>query len=122
MARCRRTWRCPDQSFAVGTALAGGPPRRSQRAELPHWAPALGPGVEPDVPPGMRDPGGREPPCFESAHPLPGQAVTLAAAPKRPAPVPRDLISESRHCGDVAGNRVVGDVTAHHTAQPFSPL
>ena len=28
---------------AVGTALAGGPPHRSQRAELPHWAPALGP-------------------------------------------------------------------------------
>src|SRR5271169_2285071 len=27
---------------AVGTALTGGPPRRSQRAGLPHWAPALG--------------------------------------------------------------------------------
>ena len=27
---------------AVGTALAGGPPRRSQRAELPHWAPGSG--------------------------------------------------------------------------------
>ena len=27
--------------IAVGTALAGGPPRRSQRAGLPHWAPAM---------------------------------------------------------------------------------
>src|SRR5439155_11571275 len=27
---------------AVGTALTGGPPHRSQRAELPHWAPAPG--------------------------------------------------------------------------------
>ena len=27
---------------AVGTALAGRPPRRSQRAELPHWAPTSG--------------------------------------------------------------------------------
>ena len=27
---------------AVGTALAGGPPRRSQRAEFPHWAPVMG--------------------------------------------------------------------------------
>ena len=27
---------------AVGTALAGGPPHRSQRAGLPHWAPTLG--------------------------------------------------------------------------------
>ena len=26
---------------AVGTAIAGGPPRRSQRAELPHWAPVM---------------------------------------------------------------------------------
>ena len=30
-----------DASIAVGTALAGGPPRRSQRAGLPHWAPAM---------------------------------------------------------------------------------
>src|SRR5205809_13256 len=28
--------------IAVGTALAGGPPHRSQRALLTHWAPALG--------------------------------------------------------------------------------
>jgi hypothetical protein len=28
--------------IAVGTALTGGPPRRSQRALLTHWAPALG--------------------------------------------------------------------------------
>jgi hypothetical protein len=26
--------------IAVGTALTGGPPRRSQRARLTHWAPA----------------------------------------------------------------------------------
>ena len=28
--------------FAVGTALTGRPPHRSQRAELPHWAPTSG--------------------------------------------------------------------------------
>jgi len=27
---------------AVGPALSGGPPHRSQRAGLPHWAPTLG--------------------------------------------------------------------------------
>ena len=32
----------PCDLVAVGTALAGGPPHRSQRAELPHWAPASG--------------------------------------------------------------------------------
>ncbi len=31
---------------AVGTALAGGHPHRSQRAGLPHWAPALGTDVK----------------------------------------------------------------------------
>ena len=35
-----------DPRIAVGTALTSGPPRRSQRAELPHWAPASGSGVE----------------------------------------------------------------------------
>ena len=37
--------------IAVGTALTGGPPRRSQRAGLPHWAPALGVWRQ-SVPPG----------------------------------------------------------------------
>ena len=30
------------QPFAVGTALTGGPPHRSQRALLTHWAPTSG--------------------------------------------------------------------------------
>src|SRR5262245_15327027 len=38
-SNCRAYSRSP---IAVGTALTGGPPRRSQRAGLPHWAPALG--------------------------------------------------------------------------------
>ena len=29
-------------AFAVGTALTGGPPHRSQRALLTHWAPTSG--------------------------------------------------------------------------------
>ena len=33
-------------TIAVGTALTGGPPRRSQRALLTHWAPALGADVK----------------------------------------------------------------------------
>jgi hypothetical protein len=38
---------------AVGTALTGGPPHRSQRAELPHWAPASGSGGEARLREGM---------------------------------------------------------------------
>ena len=46
------------QRIAVGTALAGGPPRRSQRALLTHWAPASGSGVEPHIREGMLHAGG----------------------------------------------------------------
>jgi Transposase, Mutator family len=46
-----------DAAIAVGTALAGGPPHRSQRALLTHWAPALGDGVKTDGGPGVQDPG-----------------------------------------------------------------
>ena len=45
--------------IAVGTAVANGPPRRSQRALLTHWAPALGSGVEARFGPGMLHAGGR---------------------------------------------------------------
>ena len=31
-----------NNAFAVGTALTGGPPHRSQRALLTHWAPTSG--------------------------------------------------------------------------------
>ena len=41
-----RYWIRHHARIAVGTALAGGPPRRSQRVLLTHWAPALGSGVE----------------------------------------------------------------------------
>ena len=43
--------------IAVGTALTGGPPHRSQRALLTHWAPALGPGSEAPFRVGMQDSG-----------------------------------------------------------------
>ena len=45
-------------TIAVGTALASGPPRRSQRALLTHWAPASGSGVEAHVGEGMPHAGG----------------------------------------------------------------
>jgi hypothetical protein len=36
-------------SVAVGTVIAHRPPHRSQRAALPHWAPALGQDAEPHI-------------------------------------------------------------------------
>jgi hypothetical protein len=42
-------------TIAVGTAVAGGPPHRSQRACLAHWALPLSSGVEAHAWPGMED-------------------------------------------------------------------
>ena len=46
----------PPPPVAVGTAVASRPPHRSQRAGLPHWAPALGAGGESLLGPGMQNP------------------------------------------------------------------
>jgi transposase len=54
--KVRTEWRLMMTTIAVGTALAGGPPHRSQRALLTHWAPALGGGVEARVWPVVQDP------------------------------------------------------------------
>ena len=50
-SRASRVWSMSRLAIAVGTALTGGPPHRSQRAGLPHWAPALGVWRQ-SVPPG----------------------------------------------------------------------
>jgi len=55
ISRTRRHPAALTPLVAVGTALAGGPPRRSQRALLTHWAPASGAGVEPHAGPGGHD-------------------------------------------------------------------
>jgi hypothetical protein len=69
------------RTVAVGTALSGGPPHRSRRAVLPHWAPASGAGVESHAWPWMHDPGWRQPPGGEAVHAFPVQAGALAATP-----------------------------------------
>ena len=71
----------PDPVIAVGTAVAGGPPRRSQRALLTHWAPALGAGVKSLLWIGVHDLGRRQPSRRDAVHPRPVQARALAATP-----------------------------------------
>jgi hypothetical protein len=61
--------------------VSGGPPRRSQRALLAHWAPALGSGGESVVGPGVQDAGSGYPSIYQAAHACPVQARALAAAP-----------------------------------------
>ncbi len=107
-------------AIAVGTALTGGPPRRSQRAELPHWAPALGIWRR-SAPQGRGASRGRaQPSRGEWVHPVPGEAGSLAATPQRPIPAPGHLKAKRRHRFDVAGHGVVGGVASHHAGQPCS--
>src|SRR6266700_239245 len=105
----------------VGTALAGGPPDRSRRAELAHRAPALGPGGEAHAGMGTHDAGRGQPLLLDPAIALPGHAVALAPAPERLDPVPPDLVAEGRDQIDVAGHGVVVEVSPQHARQP-APL
>ena len=73
----------------------------------------MGASVESLVGPGMGDADGREPSLRMAAHPLPVEAVSLAAAPERPVPESHDLGSEGLHLVDVAGHGVVGEVASH---------
>ena len=63
--------RAPRNGVAVGTALAGGPPHRSQRAGLPHWAPASGSGSEAHGREGMPHAGWWEPPVRQYGSSVP---------------------------------------------------
>ncbi len=96
-------------------------PHRSQRAELPHWAPASGVGVKAHTGPGMRDAGGRQPSSGEAVHPVPADPRALAAAPQRLEPVSDRLVAEGPDRFAVAGHGVVGEVPSHHACQP-APL
>src|SRR6478752_10546016 len=118
----RRPCSSASQVIAVGTALAGGPPHRSQRAGLPHWAPASGSGGERGARVGAHDAGRRQPCRSDPVVPVPSHALTLAATTKRLEPVPPDLVTEGRGRVDVAWHGVVVQVSPHYTRQPAALL
>src|SRR5216683_2133199 len=108
--------------IAVGTALTGSPPHRSQRALLTHWAPALGTNAKTYVGKGMHHVGGWQPSSREAVHPRPADPCALATALKR-------LMPELGHLGAETGNRhaiarhgVVSAVSPHYARQPPSLL
>ena len=67
----------------------------------------------------MLDAIGSQPAFVEAVHALPRQAGALAAAPKRPMPVPDRLGVKRCNRIDVAGHGVVVAVPAHHARQPL---
>jgi hypothetical protein len=64
--------------------------------------------------------GAREIPISEAAHSLPVHPGLLATAPQRCSPEPDDLVAEGGHLVDVAGHRVVREMSAHDRTQPAS--
>jgi hypothetical protein len=105
-----------------GPPFAGGPPRRSQRAELPHRAPTLG-AWRRSAPPGRDASRGRAVATgLRPGHPFPVDPGFLAAAPQRPPPVPGYLVAEGRHCPDAARHGVVRHMPVHHAGQPAALL
>src|SRR5664279_2275105 len=121
-ATSARTGRIGTRLIAVGTALSGGPPHRSQRALLTHWAPALGTNAESHVGKGMHDLGRRKPSCGKAVHPFPADPGALTAALKRHVPEPGHLGAEGGNRRAVARHGIVGAVTPHHTGQPSALL
>jgi len=71
---------------AVGMSIARHPPRRSQRAELPHWAPTSGSDVHTQIRVRMINTGPWEPSVDESGHSFPFEAMALAATKQRFVP------------------------------------
>src|SRR5208337_1416601 len=114
--------RIPGPGVAVGTALTGGPPRRSQRAGLPHWAPTLGvwrrsapPGRDASRAPVVAIVSGSGPsassrPWFSGCG-----ASALSASTGSP-------VGGSRPPPLSARDRKVGHVPAHHAGQPAALL
>ncbi len=72
-----------DLLVAVGMRVASHPPHRSQRAELPHWAPTLGSDVHAQVRIWMANAGSWEPAVNESIHSFPVYTMALAATKQR---------------------------------------
>src|SRR5664280_1406966 len=116
------------RSIAVGTALdrkspaLGGPPHRSQRALLAHWAPALGANAKAHDRERVHGAGRRQPIRRVAVHLRPVEPGPLAAAPERLEPVPGHLITKCCHCIGVAGHGVVGEMSSHHAAEPLPLL
>ena len=52
----------------------------------------------------------------------PGGVVLLATALKRTSPEVHDMVPKCTQARDVGGHRVVGEVSAHHLAQPVTLL
>ena len=111
---------CFFAAIAVGTALMGRPPRRSQRALLVHWAPASGSDVEALVRPSMTNSNSRNPTVSQSPHALPIRPISLAPATQCSMPLSRHLLAKPTQRLTVRRHCVICKVPIDNTAQPLA--
>ncbi len=60
-----------------------------------------------------------EPIVHQLLHALPGEAILLAAPPKRASPEIGHFVPERSNCPAVCGNREVGEMPVNDLPQPF---
>jgi hypothetical protein len=101
---------------------SGCPPRRSERAVLPHSAPASGLGVEALFGPWVQDLRGRYPAVRQPLHALPGESTALTASPKSNQPSSFGFLLEHREAPAVGWHGVIREVSAHDRTKPPSLL
>ena len=109
-------------SVAVGTGLATHPPHRSQRVELPHWAPTSGSDAQPHSWEWMQDSGFGKPVVGDALHSFPGQPVPLTPPSQRAKPKARKLVPKCLHWCRSSWHRVVSVVPVRDTLQPSTYL
>ena len=108
-------------AVAVGNRVAPVPPHRSQRVELPHWAPTSSPPSKPLERPRMLNANIRKPSLCYWTEPLPVHAMALASSPQRFQPEPHDFGSERVQAPRIGRNGMIGVVAHQDTFQP-TPL
>ena len=105
---------------AVGMPVSRHPPHRSQRAELPHWAPTSGCDVKPLVWIWVYGFVGGYPRLDQSLEPFPRQFTGfMATAPQGTKPSPNNLSSKRIRTASVSGHPKVVEMSLYHRPYPF---
>jgi hypothetical protein len=94
------------QSIPVGTPVTRCPPDRSQRAELPHWAPALGNDAHSLLRIRVSNIRIWKVTFNNAGHPVPINPELLASAPKRFEPKAPYIVTKGVHGSAISGDTV----------------
>src|ERR687894_2571684 len=98
------------------------PPHRSQRAALPHWAPASGHHAKTFLGIRVIDADGRYPLAHQALHTFPGDAAFLTATREASLPEPRRLHLKPLQGLEIERYAIIVIVAQQYQAQPGALL